>query len=48
MMQFYGMCFHYAIYVEGVFDEALRVLFLLISSVNGESTSLEDIDKLDL
>ena len=47
-MHFYEMCFHYPLYVEGVFDEAIRLLFLLISSANGESTSLEDINKLDL
>jgi hypothetical protein len=47
-MHFYEMCFHYALFVEGVFDEAIRSLFLLISSVDGESMSLAAINKLDL
>ena len=47
-MQFHGMCFHYQLYVEGVFDEAIRLLYLLTSSGKGESTSLEEINKMSL
>ena len=27
-MRYYGMCYHYALFVEGVFDESIRLLFL--------------------
>jgi len=47
-MQFHGMCFHYQLYVEGVFDEAIRLLYLLTSSGKGKSASLEEINKMSL
>lgn len=47
-MHFYGMCYHYALFVEGVFDESIRLLFLLISSSEGEHIPLEKINRLTL
>jgi hypothetical protein len=47
-MQFYGMCYHYQFFVEGVFDESIRLLFLLASSSRGKPVSLVDINKKGL
>ncbi len=47
-MRFYGMCFHYPLFVEGVFDESIRVLYLLMASLKGKSVTLQRINGMDL
>jgi len=47
-MQFYGMCYHYQLFVEGIFDESIRLLFLLAASVKGKTASLRKVNKMDL
>jgi hypothetical protein len=47
-MRFYGMCYHYPLFAEGVLDESLRLLLLLIFSVRDNPTSVEELNKLTL
>ncbi len=47
-MSFYGMCYHYPLFVEGVFDESIRLLFLLMSSVQGIPLSSDGVRKMTL
>lgn len=47
-MHFYGLCYYYQLYVEGVFDQSIRLLFLLMSSVKGRSILLPEINTMSL
>jgi len=47
-MSFYGMCYHYPLLIEGVFDESIRLLYLLISIGKGKTISLAAIEKMPL
>lgn len=47
-MHFYGLCYYYQLYVEGVFDQSIRLLFLLMSSLKGRSMLLPEINTMSL
>src|SRR5207245_8025418 len=47
-MRYYGMCLSYMLNVEGVFDETIRLLYLLASSAKGKSITLAEINKQPL
>ena len=47
-MYFYGLCYYYQLFVEGIFDESIRLLFLLAASLKGRSISLRAIHKMSL
>jgi hypothetical protein len=46
-MHFFAMCYGYPLYVEGVFDQAVRLLYLLKSSSRGKSVTLQDLESMD-
>jgi hypothetical protein len=47
-MRFYGMSYHYQLFVEGIFDESIRLLFLLASRAKGKTVSLVNINRMNL
>jgi len=43
-MQFYEKCILYMWNVEGVFDQAIKVLYLLVSALNGDRVSFGEVN----
>lgn len=42
------MCYYYQLFIEGVFDESIRLLFLLAATIKGRSISSRPMNRMDL